>query len=85
MPPLGTAKRTAKRKAKKVYITVAFDKQGKIIHAVRNGKKVHPKKRKKAKVRLVGGYKMGHHAGSKHGSDPCCFWDPGANEEVCWC
>ncbi len=69
---------------KKVWITVALNKQGEIIHAVHKRKKIRPTKKTKKHKRLSR-YSLGHRHGNGHGSDPCCFWDDAANEEVCFC
>ena len=74
----------------KVWVTVALNKKGQIVHVVHRKKKYKPTDRTGKRVKAVSHIKVGccpgsKHKPGKHGSDPCCAWDAAANEEVCWC
>jgi hypothetical protein len=85
--------------ADEVYVTIALNKQGRIVYAQRAGqdenKKPHPRQKphkgEKNCTELAKEYQLllrwckGHGPGQGGGHDPCCCWDPGAGEEVCWC
>ena len=83
-------KRPGKRSKRdgRVWVTVALNRQGQIVHVEHKKKTFKPTDRTAKRKKVISRIGVGHSHGSnhgKHGSDPCCVWDAAANEEVCWC